>query len=149
MTVPQTLTSTWMFLRHRWTSTQRTRPCCVRFSPTLLKNGRLVGSPGSYLIRWIDSKPWRLNLLRNTQRVDRIIRRRLALLNVKHEKEESLRAFMERFSKVCMIIRNFMPEIAMHHLVSAIWLGRSPNVWSGDQPMILMNWGTEQQNSCR
>jgi len=30
---------------------------------------------------------------------------------------------MDKFSKVYMSIRNFMPEIAMHHLVSAIQPG--------------------------
>ena len=48
----------------------------------------------------------------------------MCLLNVKQEKGESLRAFMERFSKVYMGIRNLNPEIAMHHLISAILLGR-------------------------
>ncbi|XP_068461695.1 uncharacterized protein [Phaseolus vulgaris] len=44
----------------------------------------------------------------------------MSLLNVKQERGESLRTFMNRFSKVCMSIRNLNPEIAMHHLVSAI-----------------------------
>ncbi|XP_068487090.1 uncharacterized protein [Phaseolus vulgaris] len=44
----------------------------------------------------------------------------MSLLNVKQEKVESLWAFMDRFSKVCMGIRNLIPEIAMHHLVSSI-----------------------------
>jgi len=48
----------------------------------------------------------------------------MSLLNVKQEKRESLRAFMDRFSKVCMGIINLMPEIAMHHLVSTIRPGR-------------------------
>jgi len=48
----------------------------------------------------------------------------MSLLNVKQEKGESLRAFMDRFSKVCMGIRNLNPEIAMHQLVSTILLGR-------------------------
>ncbi|XP_068475257.1 uncharacterized protein [Phaseolus vulgaris] len=48
----------------------------------------------------------------------------MSLLNVKQEKGESLRTFMDRFSKVCMSIRNLNPEIAMHHLVSAILPGR-------------------------
>jgi len=48
----------------------------------------------------------------------------LSLLNVKQEKGESLRAFMDRFSKVCMSIRNLMPKIAMHHLVGAIQPGK-------------------------
>ena len=46
----------------------------------------------------------------------------MSLLNVKQERGESLRAFMDIFSKVCMSIRNLNPEIAMHHLVSAILL---------------------------
>jgi len=48
----------------------------------------------------------------------------MTLFNVKQEKWESLRTFMERFSKVCMGIKYLMPKIAMHHLVSAIRLGR-------------------------
>jgi len=48
----------------------------------------------------------------------------MSLLNVKQEKGESLRIFMDRFSKVCMGIWNLNPEIAMHHLVSAILPGR-------------------------
>jgi len=44
----------------------------------------------------------------------------MSLLNVKQETGESLRAFMDRFSKVCMDIRNLNPDIAMHHLVSAM-----------------------------
>ena len=48
----------------------------------------------------------------------------MSLLNVKQEKGETLRAFMDMFSKVCMGIRNLNPDIAMHHLVSAILLDR-------------------------
>jgi len=48
----------------------------------------------------------------------------MSLLNVKQEKGESLRTFMGRFSKVCMGIRKLNPEIAMHHLISAILPGR-------------------------
>ena len=48
----------------------------------------------------------------------------MSLLNVKQERGESLRDFMDRFSKVCMGIRNLNPDIAMHHLVLAILPGR-------------------------
>jgi len=48
----------------------------------------------------------------------------MSLLNVKQERGESLRAFMDRFSKVCMGIRNLNPDIAMHRLVPTILLGR-------------------------
>ena len=48
----------------------------------------------------------------------------MSLLNVKLERGESLRAFMDKFSKVCMGIRNLNPDIAMHHLISAILPGR-------------------------
>jgi len=48
----------------------------------------------------------------------------MSLLNVKQEKGESLRAFVDKFNKVCMGIRNLNPEIAMHHLVSTILPGR-------------------------
>ncbi|XP_068474839.1 uncharacterized protein [Phaseolus vulgaris] len=48
----------------------------------------------------------------------------MSLLYVKQEKGESLRAFMDRFSKGLMGIRNLNPDIAMHHLVSAILSGQ-------------------------
>jgi len=48
----------------------------------------------------------------------------MSLLNVKQGRGESLRAFMDRFSKVCMGIQNLNPDIVMHHLVSAILPGR-------------------------
>jgi len=48
----------------------------------------------------------------------------MSLLNVKQEKGEYLRAFMDKFNNVSMSIRNLMPELAMHHLVSAIRSGR-------------------------
>ena len=48
----------------------------------------------------------------------------MSFLNVKQERGESLRAFMDRFSKVCMGIQNLNPDIAMHHLVSTILPGR-------------------------
>jgi len=48
----------------------------------------------------------------------------MSLLNVKQEKGELFRAFMDKFSMVCMGIRNLNPDIAMHHLVSVILPGR-------------------------
>jgi len=48
----------------------------------------------------------------------------MSLLNMKQEKGESLRTFMDMFNKVCMGIMNLNPEIAMHHLISAILPGR-------------------------
>ena len=45
----------------------------------------------------------------------------IALLSIRQEKGESLCAFMEWFVKVSLSIRNLMPEIAMHHLVSILW----------------------------
>jgi len=48
----------------------------------------------------------------------------LSLLNVKQEKGETLRAFRDKFNKVCMGIRNLIPKIAMHHLVDTIRPGR-------------------------
>jgi len=48
----------------------------------------------------------------------------MSLLNIKLERGESLRTFMDRFSKVCIGIRNLNPNIAMYHLVSAILPGR-------------------------
>jgi len=48
----------------------------------------------------------------------------MSLLNVKQEKRDSLRTFMDKFSKVYMGIRNLNPKIAMHHLISTILPGR-------------------------
>jgi len=47
----------------------------------------------------------------------------MSLLNVRQERGESLRAFMDRFSKVCMGIHNLNPDIAMHHLASVMLPG--------------------------
>ena len=44
----------------------------------------------------------------------------MALLNIKQGKGESSHTLMKRLSKFCMCIRYLMPEITMHHLVSAI-----------------------------
>ena len=44
----------------------------------------------------------------------------MSLPTVKQEKCESLRAFLDRFNKPCMGIKKINPEIALHHLVSAI-----------------------------
>ncbi|XP_027932692.1 uncharacterized protein LOC114188288 [Vigna unguiculata] len=44
----------------------------------------------------------------------------LALVNIRQEKGESLREFMERFGKISLNISNLNPEVAMHHLVTAL-----------------------------
>ncbi|XP_027348031.1 uncharacterized protein LOC113859462 [Abrus precatorius] len=43
----------------------------------------------------------------------------LALVNIRQEKGESLRAFMERFGKVSLSIHNLELAVAMHHLTTA------------------------------
>jgi len=37
---------------------------------------------------------------------------------------ETLRAFTERFSKISLSIKNLMPKIAMHHLISTLRPGQ-------------------------
>ncbi|XP_068483271.1 uncharacterized protein [Phaseolus vulgaris] len=47
----------------------------------------------------------------------------IALVNIRQEKGESLRMFMERFGKVALGIRNLSPEVTMHHMITALKLG--------------------------
>ena len=44
----------------------------------------------------------------------------IALVNIRQEKTESLRTFMDRFGKVALNIRNLCPEVAMHHMVTTL-----------------------------
>ena len=44
----------------------------------------------------------------------------IALVNIRQEKAESLRAFMDRFGKTTLDIRNLSSEVAMHHMVIAL-----------------------------
>ncbi|XP_020205722.1 uncharacterized protein LOC109790886 [Cajanus cajan] len=44
----------------------------------------------------------------------------IALVNIRQEKKEPLRAFLERFGKMTLSIRNLDPAVAMHHLTTAL-----------------------------
>ena len=44
----------------------------------------------------------------------------IALVSIRQEKGESLRKFIDRFGKVAMSIRNLSPEVAMHHMLTAL-----------------------------
>jgi len=44
----------------------------------------------------------------------------LGLVNIRQDKGESLRAFMERFGKLALQIRNLNPEVTLHHMVTAL-----------------------------
>jgi len=44
----------------------------------------------------------------------------IALVNIWHEKGESLRKVMERFGKVALTIRNLSPEVTMHHMITTL-----------------------------
>ncbi|XP_020235162.1 uncharacterized protein LOC109815003 [Cajanus cajan] len=44
----------------------------------------------------------------------------IALVSIRQEKKEPLRAFMERFGKMTLSIRNLDPAVAMHHLTTAL-----------------------------
>jgi len=45
----------------------------------------------------------------------------IALANVRQEKGESLRTFMDRFGQVALNIRGLLPEVAMVYLTTALW----------------------------
>jgi len=47
----------------------------------------------------------------------------IALVNIRQEKNESLRAFMERFGRVALSIRNLSPEVFMTHMITALRSG--------------------------
>jgi len=47
----------------------------------------------------------------------------IALVGIRQEKGESLRTFVDRFSKVARSIRNLSPNVAMHHMLTALRLG--------------------------
>ncbi|XP_027906039.1 uncharacterized protein LOC114165669 [Vigna unguiculata] len=44
----------------------------------------------------------------------------LALVNIRQEKGESLREFMEQLWKIFLNISNLNPEVTMHHLITAL-----------------------------
>ncbi|XP_020224143.1 uncharacterized protein LOC109806174 [Cajanus cajan] len=44
----------------------------------------------------------------------------IALVNIRQEKKEPLRTFMERFEKMTLSIHNLDPAVAMHHLTTAL-----------------------------
>jgi len=47
----------------------------------------------------------------------------IALVSIRQEKGESLRKFIDRFGKVAMSIRNLSPDVALHHMLTALRLG--------------------------
>ncbi|XP_020222112.1 uncharacterized protein LOC109804693 [Cajanus cajan] len=47
----------------------------------------------------------------------------IALVNIRQEKKEPLRTFMERFGKMTLSIQNLDPAVAMHHLTTALQPG--------------------------
>ncbi|XP_068486402.1 uncharacterized protein [Phaseolus vulgaris] len=47
----------------------------------------------------------------------------IALVGIRQKKGESLRTFVDRFSKVAMSIQNLSPDVAMHHMMTTLRLG--------------------------
>ena len=61
-----------------------------------------------FSIQFATSKPHRLTSL--------------ALVNIRQDKGETLRVFMERFDKLALQIRNLNPKVTSHHMVTALGL---------------------------
>ncbi|XP_027343033.1 uncharacterized protein LOC113855601 [Abrus precatorius] len=61
----------------------------------------------------------------------------LALVNIRQEKGESLRAFMECFGRVTLSIHNLEPAVAMHHLTTALKPGPFVNSMCKKPPIDL------------
>jgi len=51
----------------------------------------------------------------------------ITLVGIRQEKGESLRTFIDRFGKTTMSIRNLSPEVAMHHMLTALRPGPFAN----------------------
>lgn len=47
----------------------------------------------------------------------------IVLMNIRKGKDDSLRVFIERFSKVALEIRNKSPKVVMQHIVTTLKLG--------------------------
>ena len=47
----------------------------------------------------------------------------IALMGIRQVKGESLRTFVDRFSKVAMSIQNLSPNVAMHHMLTTLLPG--------------------------
>jgi len=47
----------------------------------------------------------------------------VALVNIRQDKGESLRIFMDRFGKVALSIHGLNPKVAMHHMITTLRLG--------------------------
>jgi len=48
----------------------------------------------------------------------------IALVGIRQEKGESLRTFVDRFSKVAMSIQNLSPNVVMHHMLTLLRSGQ-------------------------
>ena len=72
----------------------------------------------------------------------------IALVDIRQEKGESMRTFINRFGKTAISIRNLSPEVTMHHMLTALRPGPSPIACACNPQIVSMISDAERPSSC-